>query len=123
MDVADQALERALEFPLGSKSYTILFVATTAEPVYEAVFDEPVRMDLKRSVQGQVRRAGNETEWSKLPLFEKYQFFTPGIFMAIVTAIVLLSILYVGLAALSSLEVSYGAFEKEMGPAQHKKQQ
>jgi hypothetical protein len=43
--------------------------------------------------------------------------------MAIVTAVVLLSILYGGLSALSTLEVSYGAFEKDMGPAAHKKQQ
>lgn len=43
--------------------------------------------------------------------------------MGIITAIVLLSILGVGLRALASLEVSYGAFEKDMGPAAHKKQQ
>lgn len=45
-----------------------------------------------------------------------------GIFMGLITAIVLLSILYVGLQGLSSLEVSYGAFDKEMGPAAQKKQ-
>jgi hypothetical protein len=43
--------------------------------------------------------------------------------MGLIVAIILLSILYVGLKALSSLEVSYGAFEKEMGPAAQKKQQ
>ena len=42
--------------------------------------------------------------------------------MAIITTIVLLSILFVGLRALASLEVSYGAFEKDMGPAAQKKQ-
>lgn len=41
--------------------------------------------------------------------------------MALITAIVLLSILSVGLRALGSLEVSYGAFEKDMGPAAQKK--
>ena len=46
-----------------------------------------------------------------------------GIFMGLITAIVLFSILGVGLKALSSLEVSYGAFEKDMGPAAQKKQQ
>jgi len=56
-------------------------------------------------------------------LFERYQFFTPGIFMGFVAGFIMLSILYVGLSALSSLEVSYGAFDKEMGPAAQKKQQ
>ncbi|KAI9158785.1 hypothetical protein HJFPF1_06783 [Paramyrothecium foliicola] len=120
----DDTLGRELDTVTASESYTILFVSTPAEPVYEAEFDEPLRMDLKRHVQQSVvRRAGNETEWAKLPLFEKYQFFTPGIFMAIITAVVLFSILYGGLAGLASLQVSYGAFEKEMGPAAQKKQQ
>jgi hypothetical protein len=36
---------------------------------------------------------------------------------------VFLAILYVGLKAVSSLQVTYGAFEKEMGPAAQRKQQ
>jgi hypothetical protein len=43
--------------------------------------------------------------------------------MGIIVAIVLFSLLGVGLRALASLEVSYGAFEKDMGPAAQKKQQ
>ncbi len=43
--------------------------------------------------------------------------------MGLIVAIVLFSILGVGVRALGSLEVSYGAFEKEMGPAALKKQQ
>ena len=42
--------------------------------------------------------------------------------MGLIAVIVMLSILTVGLKALSGLEVSYGAFEKEMGPAAQKKQ-
>lgn len=41
--------------------------------------------------------------------------------MAILTVIILLSILSVGIAAIAGLEVSYGAFDKEMGPAAGKK--
>jgi hypothetical protein len=41
--------------------------------------------------------------------------------MGLLVALVLGSILFVGLSALSSLEVSYGAFEKDMGPTGHKK--
>lgn len=42
--------------------------------------------------------------------------------MGLVTSFILLSILSVGLKALGSLQVSYGAFDKEMGPAAQKKQ-
>lgn len=48
---------------------------------------------------------------------------TIGIFMGLIAATVLFSILGVGIRALGSLEVPYGAFEKEMGPAAQKKQQ
>lgn len=43
--------------------------------------------------------------------------------MGLIVTLILLTILGVGLKGLSSLEVSYGAFEKEMGPAALKKQQ
>ncbi|KAM0558426.1 hypothetical protein ACHAPJ_004616 [Fusarium lateritium] len=117
-------------------SYTVLFVGTPStqakaasaskkvseKTVYESEFVEPVHMDLKRDVLDGTSKAGNNTKYDNRPLFQKYQFFTPGIFMGIVTAIVLFSILGVGLRALASLEVSYGSFEKEMGPSAQKKQ-
>jgi len=65
----------------------------------------------------------NDTEKDDRPLFEKYQFFTPGLFMGLLVVFILLAILSVGLSALGSLQVSYGAFDKEMGPAAQKKQQ
>ncbi|KAK4177630.1 BIG/ATPase V1 complex, subunit S1 [Triangularia setosa] len=88
-------------------------------------------MDLKREVlegedefEGVVNnRRKNETVRDNRPLFEKYQFFTPGVFMALIVLVIVLAILTVGLKALASLEVSYGAFDKEMGPAAQKKQQ
>lgn len=129
-------------------TYTLIIIgAPTIAPertVYEPEFEETVMMDLKRNVQGQPqRRVDNETEWKKLPLFEKYQFFTPGkqatteafasttvqmltytgIFMGLLAVLLIGSILTVGIKALASLEVSYGAFEKDMGPAAQKKQQ
>jgi hypothetical protein len=42
--------------------------------------------------------------------------------MTFVVLLIILSILSVGLKALASLEVSYGAFDKDMGPAAQKKQ-
>lgn len=38
-------------------------------------------------------------------------------------ALILLSILYVGISALSSLQVTYGAFDKDQGQLASKKQQ
>lgn len=80
-------------------------------------------MELKRrtgDVAGR-RAAGGAGDISNAPLFVKYQFFTPGIFMGLVGVVIMLAILYVGLSAVSSLQVSYGAFDKEMGPAAQKK--
>jgi len=122
----DNVLAQSLEETTAGDSYTIVFLSTTREPTYEPDFVEPVRMDLKRhtrSITLQEQEQGNKTEWDRLPLFEKYQFFTPGIFMAIITTIVMLSILGVGLRALGGLEVSYAAFEKDMGPAAQRKNQ
>jgi hypothetical protein len=43
--------------------------------------------------------------------------------MGLLVGFILLSILGVGLQAIASLQVSYGAFEKEMGPGSQKKAQ
>lgn len=46
-----------------------------------------------------------------------------GLFMGLLVGFILIAILSVGISAVASLQVSYGAFDKEMGPAAHKKQQ
>ena len=43
--------------------------------------------------------------------------------MGLVVASVLFSILYVAISGVSSVQVSYAAFDKETGPAGQKKQQ
>ena len=105
---------------------------------YESDFNEVFHMDLKRNLQA---RQGNATAEDMRPLFEKYEFFNPGtlhhlssfigfkstdmtlgLFMGLLVTLLLLSILSVGMSALGSLQVSYGAFDKEMGPAAQKKQ-
>ncbi|KAJ3498775.1 hypothetical protein NLG97_g844 [Lecanicillium saksenae] len=118
--INDHALGERIGKENGHTSFTVLFYATRPEPAYEAQFGDAVHQDLRRATHGSSAPA---VERDNRPLFEKYQFFTPGIFMGIITAIVLFSILGVGIKALGSLEVSYGAFEKEMGPAAQKKQQ
>jgi hypothetical protein len=66
-------------------SYTFILLSTPAtnveeeevdNPVYEAIFDDAVHMDLKRNLY---ERKGNSTSrGDQRPLFEKYQFLTPG---------------------------------------------
>lgn len=41
--------------------------------------------------------------------------------MGLIGTIIMLTMLYVGLSAVASLQVSYGAFDKENGPAAQKK--
>jgi len=74
-------------------------------------------MELKRDLSSHTQRA-NSTEGG---LFERYQYFTPGLFMGFAAIIPLFLILLVGVRALTSLEVSYYAFSKEMGPNAQKK--
>lgn len=102
--------------------YTVVYFSSPhSSAVYESEYVESpaIQMELKRQTADIVepRAAGN----ASAPLFVKYQFFTPGIFMGIVALIIMLSLLYVGLSAVASLEVSYGAFDKENGPAAQKK--
>lgn len=106
------------------QDYTaILFSDPNEFKPYEAEFADPIHVELKRQAEPVFLERRQDDRSNSAPLFEKYQFFTPGIFMGFFALFIMLSIVYVGLTALSSLQVSYGAFEKEMGPAAHKKQQ
>ncbi|KAH7408952.1 BIG/ATPase V1 complex, subunit S1 [Cadophora sp. MPI-SDFR-AT-0126] len=87
--------------------------------VYEPKFMEPLHMDLKRDIYARERNESGVVD--RRPLFEKYNFLSPGLFMGLLVTILLLAILSVGIGAISSLEVSYGAFDKEMGPAAQQK--
>ncbi|KAI1754407.1 ER protein BIG1 [Xylaria castorea] len=108
-------------------SYTVIYTGghrTEKPQTYTAEFTDSGagHSELKRQLHD-VKGVRRQEKNDKRPLFEKYQFFTPGIFMSLIVLIILMSILYAGISALSSLQVSYGAFDKEMGPAAQKKQQ
>lgn len=111
-----------------SGDYTVIYT-TTPPPTeagyqnqqtyeFENTFDDVVHMELKRDTSFH-ERADSKKEGA---LFEKYQFLSPGLFMGITATIPLFLILYFGLSSLASLEVSYFAFSKEMGPSAQKKQ-
>ncbi|KAI9686686.1 MAG: hypothetical protein M1820_010573 [Bogoriella megaspora] len=136
------------------QSYTVIYTTTPppldayslgdhSQQVYEMdqEFPEAEHIELKRDFASHIRATDN----SSLPLFETYQYLSPGeptsdiislsllletylihltgLFMTGTVTIVLILILYVGVSAIASLEVSYAAFSKEMGPAAQKKQQ
>ncbi|KAL9616468.1 MAG: hypothetical protein Q9160_008663 [Pyrenula sp. 1 TL-2023] len=153
LEIADATLKAYLDL-LPSQDFTVLFTTTppgvqcgTSENEkqeklsfeMDTEFQEPLHTNLKRDVAThQPRKVGNQTIVEG-PLFEKYQFFSPGIaskitarckrrtnrflglFMGFTIGLILLSILYVGISGLASLSVSYAAFDKETGPAAQKK--
>jgi hypothetical protein len=67
-----------------AKSYTIIYTTTPAtnvpaeKPVvYEADFNEPLHLDLKRELLS-IRKEPGPTTNDTRPLFEKYNFLSPG---------------------------------------------
>ncbi|TGJ86156.1 hypothetical protein E0Z10_g2573 [Xylaria hypoxylon] len=109
-------------------SYTVVYTGgprTEKPQTYTAEFTDngAGHSELKRQLHDVNAIRRQEKSARNLPLFEKYQYFTPGIFMGLIALIILMSILYAGVSALASLQVSYGAFDKENGPAAQKKQQ
>ncbi|KAN0076645.1 BIG/ATPase V1 complex, subunit S1 [Elaphomyces granulatus] len=115
-----------------SQSYTFLYITSPKEFVDGEVTDsfvyhpensayqEPLHMDLKRDYVAHSRGPSLPSNQS---LFQRYQFLSPGIFMGLFASFICLSILYVGLSALMSLQVPYAAFEKNTAPGSQKKQQ
>ncbi|POS86168.1 hypothetical protein EPUL_001576 [Erysiphe pulchra] len=81
--------------------------------------NKQLHLELKRQLKPRAHKISKDADLR--PLFEKYQFFSPGIFIGILVTIILITILSVGIRAISGLEVSYGAFEKEQGPTTSKK--
>lgn len=119
---------------LVSSKYTVIYTTTPISAEHfstisetenyhvETDFHSPIHVDLKRDFADHKRASNQTTPPRTAPLFEKYQFFGPGLYMGLLVTILLLSILYVGINGIASLEVSYAAFDKEMGPAAQKKQ-
>ncbi|KAK5178130.1 hypothetical protein LTR44_009436 [Exophiala sp. CCFEE 6388] len=121
---------------LPSQDYTVLYTTTRArndgsratqvektQYEMESQIQDAMHSDLKRDLSV---RASNQTGNQTLidgPLFHRYQFFTPGIFMGFLVGLLLLSILYVGISALASLQVTYAAFDKDTSQLGQKKQQ
>lgn len=75
----DEKLAKTISTLSTRNSYTILFHATPQEPLYNSEFIEPLHTHMKRSDGNTLAsKRANETQRDTRPLFEKYQFFTPG---------------------------------------------
>ncbi|RDI79526.1 hypothetical protein Vi05172_g10350 [Venturia inaequalis] len=122
----NDAFLHAVISELGGKEFSVIFTTTPPEDTAPIVPDQyemddsynVLHTDLKRDVQS--RASSNGTS---LPLFETYQFLSPAIFMGLMVFFLLFMVLYVGITAVASLQVSYFAFSKEMGPSGQKKAQ
>ncbi|KAJ5092095.1 hypothetical protein NUU61_006965 [Penicillium alfredii] len=113
-----------------SSKFTILYVTSPREfPETDSVvydsgedsYQDSVHMDLKRDYSSH-SYAGKPSSSSK-SLFQEYQYFTPGIFMGLLAFLLFIVISYIGVSALSSLQVPYAAFERDTSAAAQKKQQ
>lgn len=119
---------------ISSNKFTVVYTTTPSNAAYQpastesesyemdAQFQAPVHMELKRDLSNTKRASEGNITLPEGPLFERYQFLSPGLFMGLLIFFILLSILYVGINGVASLQVSYAAFDKEMGPATQKKQ-
>ena len=119
---------------LSSNKYTVIYTTSPTTAIHhtdvpepesyemDSSFQAPVHMELKRDHSYQKRASNENVTLPDGPLFERYQYLSPGLFMGLFVAFILVSILYVGISAVASLQVSYAAFEKEMGPSAQKKQ-
>ncbi|CAG8396359.1 unnamed protein product [Penicillium salamii] len=115
---------------LPSSKYTILYITSPREfpetdsVIYETSegsYQDALHMEMKRdfSASGSSSSSSNKST----SLFEEYQYFTPGIFMGLMATFLFLIILYIGISALSSLQIPYAAFEKDESATVLKKQQ
>jgi hypothetical protein len=130
LQLPDAKLATLISEAASFQDYTVIYTTTppTEEQAKAAIENEHtyemedafggvVNMELKRDLSAH-RRASH----TKGGLFESYQFLSPPLFMGFLGILPLFAIVFVGLKALSSLEVSYFAFSKEMGPNAQRKQ-
>lgn len=86
---ADASLANVLDSISSGLPCTFIYLTTPAtnvavqkqgeEQVYKPEFKEPLHMDLKRDVYARARNESGVPQDLR-PLFEKYQFFSPGTF-------------------------------------------
>ncbi|KAJ5331124.1 BIG/ATPase V1 complex subunit S1 [Penicillium atrosanguineum] len=110
-------------------TYTLLYATSPREfpetdsVVYESnegSYPESIHMELKRDYSS--NPSANSESDRRESLFDEYQFFTPGIFMGFLASFICIVILYIGISALSGLQIPYAAFERDTSAAIKKQQ-
>lgn len=134
---------------LSKHNYTTIYTTTpggsgisqegTSKQYEMGNIDPLMHIDLKRDIRPQSRKSTSNDGLVDGPLFARYQFLSPGkqsknqfstilihckgLFMGLLVSLLLLSILYVAISGLASLQVTYAAFDKENNPAAQTKAQ
>lgn len=125
---ADQQLAHAVS-TLPKQEYTLFYMTTPPtiddaslpeEPLQYEMDDSQSALHLELKRDNSIYKRANDIVLPDGPLFERYQFLTPGMFMGLITVLFLVGIAYGGISALLSLQVSYAAFDKENGPQAQK---
>ncbi|KAF2441055.1 BIG1-domain-containing protein [Karstenula rhodostoma CBS 690.94] len=132
LEQRDAELQKLISTHADFEDFTVIYTSTpqttfqSEHPPYEmeSPFGGAGQMELKRDLSSHKRDLSSHKRavTSKAGLFERYQYFTPGLFMGIFAIVPLFLIVLVGVKALLSLEVSYFAFSKEMGPTAQRQQ-
>lgn len=107
---------------LPRKEYNLIYVSTpppAAPGSYRRSHPSLVDAQSALAAAAAKKRARNGTVVTG-GLFSRYQYFTPGILMGYMAMLILVPVLIVGLQALSSLQISYRAFDPplKVGPKQ-----
>ncbi|KAJ5127369.1 BIG/ATPase V1 complex subunit S1 [Penicillium atrosanguineum] len=125
----DGLLADILERIPSDSTYTLLYATSPREfpetdsVVYESnegSYPESIHMELKRDYSS--NPSANSESDRRESLFDEYQFFTPGIFMGFLASFICIVILYIGISALSGLQIPYAAFERDTSAAIKKQQ-
>ncbi|KAJ5902302.1 BIG/ATPase V1 complex subunit S1 [Penicillium taxi] len=127
----DGILSDIIERIPSSSKYTLLYITSPREfpetdsVVYDTTeeYGDSIRMELKRDYSAHTSSSSSNSTGRTVSLFDEYQYFTPGIFMGLLASSLFIVILYIGISALSSLQVPYAAFEKDTSAAIQKKAQ
>lgn len=134
----DMYIEGLVENYFGGEDYTLIYITESrhdADNKQDVIGDHEYQMEseiplvahgeyVKRAL-GTLKNSTSSSNQTIVdgPLFDKYQFFSPGIFMGLFVGFILLMLMYVGVSALASLQVTYAAFDKEQGQLAGKKSQ
>lgn len=109
---------KILERIADGQRYTLILTSTPTsftenlKDLHEEHLTNLPHIELKRQIQARARIISANADLR--PLLEKYQYLSPGLFIGIMVSTLLLIILGVGIRAIASLQVSYGAFEKDL---------